>query len=271
MSFPFVSQQRVFVLPAAAFVMVVVVCGVLLMIGLSVLGYHVQQHQHQAVREARFDFGLHQIKTSFEAGLRLGLSPSDVPLTQQRIDKMQSEQPDILSIDIFDAQGRVLFSTDVAGLGASMAGAWWQGCLHPSRPELKGQDADSQWQCRSLIDGFDMPTAGVVLRHRLNPPMLSERWQSAHTWLMWGVAVGALILAGTIGWSVAKPLHALLSEWCIPLLANSQGMLTSDKTKASMSSLPKTWAVGIAAWHVLHTELAQAEMEAERIDQMEVG
>jgi hypothetical protein len=265
-------QLRLLSVPAWSFV--TTLCAAALLLVMLVWGFaqELRQHQNDVVREARFDFSLSRIKVGFEAGLRLGLSAVDVPLTQQRIDQMRIEQPDILSIDIFDAQGRILFSTDQAGLGASIEGTWWQTCLRPHQERGKGRDADSQWQCRSLIDSFDQPVAAVLLRHRLDSQGSSaDRWfTQIGLWAISTVGMFLLVLGG-LGWYLARPLHTTLLSWYAALMPAGMDMLPSPHINSKdTTALPVVWTDGIESWEKLNTAINQAEAEADQIDQMEV-
>jgi len=106
--------------PARAFAQVLalllpVVAGIVLVVWQQAVSAQVE-----SLRDSRFRFSLHQVKAALESGLRLGFAPADLPAAQGLIDQVLARQQDILSVDVFDAQGRVLFSTDQSGVGDSV-------------------------------------------------------------------------------------------------------------------------------------------------------
>ena len=69
-------------------------------------------------QEARVVFRLEALRGSTEANLALGLPVTELPATQELIERAQRADPDLLAIDVFAADdGVTLYSTDLGVIG----------------------------------------------------------------------------------------------------------------------------------------------------------
>ncbi|HEY0834705.1 MAG TPA: hypothetical protein VGE72_12425, partial [Azospirillum sp.] len=77
-----------------------------------------------AVRDARFQFLVQTIRSRVEANIHLGLMLSGLGATQDLLERSRVQDADILSIDVFDDQGNMLFSSDRGGIGDRVPADW---------------------------------------------------------------------------------------------------------------------------------------------------
>ena len=161
----------------------------------------------EALRSERFRFSLMDIKATLEAGLRLGNSTADLTGTDALVAHVRDRQPDILSIDVYNAEGDVLFSTDPSGRGLKLPPAWRPPCLNPDTTGWSGLDADGGVQCVGLVNAFGQPAGGVLLRHRYAVRTTADlRLPTDWPWL----AAMVIALMSVVAWAavrVVRPLH----------------------------------------------------------------
>ncbi len=243
----------------------VLLCATLL-VGLSTLMVwqaHFQQQQ-EGLRDGRFRFSLTQVKASLESGLRLGFATADLPGAQQLIDQMRARQTDIVSIDVFDERGEILFSTDPAGLGSSVPLEWRQPCINPLGDLWQGQTQDSDMQCVALINSFEQASGGVLLRYR-RLARLAPAVSLPQDWPYLLLGVGALV-GLALGWgrrpigqaeAQAKALHdAVVNGGPVP---HHTDLLWGPA---------QTGLATLAQWEQV---LSQTDAEADRLDAQEAS
>ncbi len=212
------------------------------------------------LRESRFQFSLNSVKSTLESGLQLGLALPDLPNAQAPIEDVRVQEPGILSIDVFDTQGRILFTTDRNGIGAHLPAAWRAPCLAPGAG-WRARDDDGYLRCIALQNGYEQVAGGVLLRYTLASRAgtfgaLSERWPAA----LLLTAVLAALGAGA-GWLSLRPLERRLNG------------LAGDI--AAQRPVADGWLAGplpaaLAALQRREEQLRTAEREADRIDDLDL-
>jgi hypothetical protein len=224
------------------------------------------REQLDAHREERFRFSLAHVKTSLEASLLLGMTAHDLPGAQALINQVRNRQPDILSIDVFDPQGQVVFSTDPGAVGLQVPGTWSEPCLKQGGNPWTTHADDADLQCVGLTNAFDQPAGGVLLRHRLpsrNNPGLALL-DVGPLWL--GVLLVVLTGGWVLGASVIRPLERraqhLREQLALATDASHVAPLEADPQFG-----PATQALQSLA--AQHARLSDTDAEAERLDRME--
>lgn len=74
--------------------------------------------------QSRFVFIGREIRTAIEDSLGVGLTLAQLRSTQDVIERMKLQDADIRSVEVFDQDGLILFSTDRAGIGELVPTAW---------------------------------------------------------------------------------------------------------------------------------------------------
>lgn len=250
-----------------------------------------------AMRESRFQFSLNSVRAALEGGLHLGLLLPGLPGGQTLIDRHRAEDRDILSIDVFDDAGRILFSTDSGGVAAMVPEAWRAPCLAARQVPWQGEDDIGALQCLSLINGFEKTVGGVVMRYRTATrtdllSVLLQRWHAgAALWL------ALLAVAGGAGWlayrRVERKLDVARAALAADVVTNKRTALQNtsiQSTSLQSTSLQATALGGAvagtaalaaasnapgedvrAALLARERELDDADREADRLDDLDLG
>jgi len=245
-----------------------------------------------AMRESRFQFSLNSVRAALEGGLHLGLLLQGLPGGQTLIDRHRAEDRDILSIDVFDDAGRILFSTDSGGVAALVPEAWRAPCLAARQAPWQGEDDIGALQCLSLVNGFEKTVGGVVMRYRTATrtdllSVLLQRWHAgAALWL------ALLAVAGGAGWLAYRRVERKLDAARAALAAEGvPGKSTTIQGAARESAVVQGAVLGglaagtvalaavsnapgddvRAALAARERELDAADREADRLDDLDLG
>jgi hypothetical protein len=233
--------------------------GLVLTLTASLLSWTSALEERGALlRESRFEFSLSNVKSAIELGLRLGLLLPDLPGTQELIERNRMLERGILSIDIFDLSGRIVFTTDNAGVSANIPPAWLAPCLS-SRENWHSQDEESNVLCAPVINGYDRVDGGVILRYRL--PDRASTFGALGNY--WAPALAALLMLTGLG-SLAGWLALRRTERRL----NRQTAALQGVGAASNDTLVGPLATGIAALTSLENELTAIDREADRLDNL---
>jgi hypothetical protein len=217
----------------------------------------------EELRESRFRFSLITVRNGLETGLRLGFNPPELPGAQQLIDNALEREKDILSIDVFDNTGRILFTTDQGGLGATVATSWRSGCFSASAGEVWRQDDDNNaLQCIAAVNSLEIPVAGVMLRYQLREragvgSTLTEHWAA-----LLGLLGGCLLLGGLAGWWALRPLERQLQT-------DAQTLSGGDVSAALDNTLSGQLRSAMVSAAQINEEIQDIELATTRLDQID--
>ena len=242
----------------------VLLCATLLVCLSTLLVWQTHFRQQQDhLRDGRFRFSLTQVTASLEAGLRLGFLVADLPGAQPLIDQVRARQTDIVSIDVFDQHGEILFSTDPAGLGSSVPTHWRTPCTQSSAGGWQGQTRDSDVQCQALVNSFGQASGGVLLRYRQlarTAPAVSlpEGWP----FMLLGVGV---LLAVAL-WQGCRPIRAAESRAQVLHAAVVDGGPLPPGPPDALWGPTRSGLAMLSAWE---QALRDTDTEAERLDNPE--
>lgn len=95
------------------------------------------------------------IENSVQASLGLGLQFAEIATIPDLLQREISTESLLRRIDIFDHNGRILYSTDAAQVGRSVPAAWTAAAAHAKK---------AQW----AVEERDMNVAGLSLRNNFN-------------------------------------------------------------------------------------------------------
>lgn len=213
------------------------------------------------LQDGRFRFSLSSARAGLESGLRLGFNTADLPGAQALIEQVRGREPGILSIDVFDSSGRILFTTDQGGVGAQMPADWRDACLATESGDVwRGRDDDGRLQCTGLANAYDQVSGGVLLRYRLP----SRQGMTAALQDHWPALAAALallgLLAGGAGWLAVRPVEQRLLAATAALTGGRPAV--DDDFIGPLAS-------GLQAAARLEDDLKSIEAEADRLDQLE--
>ena len=224
------------------------------------------REQVEALRSERFRFSLMEVRAGLEAGLRLGNTTVDLTGTEDIIAQVRNRQPDILSIDVFDAQTDVLFSTDQGAKGRKLPPAWAVPCQRPDAASWRGRDLDGGVQCVSLVNAFGEPAGGILLRHRLSERTvaglsLPANWPALAAW------VAALMFAAT--WAAVWMVDPLQKRARALREALHSGQTTLPSSVAETCETFGPAAAAVGAMQAHEVWLQETDAEADRLDRQE--
>ncbi|MEO7032084.1 MAG: hypothetical protein ABI351_12705 [Herbaspirillum sp.] len=218
------------------------------------------ENRGAVLRESRFQFSLSTIRNNLESGLQLGLELPDLPQAQSQIEQTRIHERDIISIDIFDALGHILFTTDDSGVGANLPHAWRAPCLAAIN-SWQTHDEDGSVQCVALRNSYEQVVGGVLLRYsqsnRTNTlTVLGQRWPFELALLL-----SLSILGIGAGWLLLRPLELHVTQ-----LTDAIATGHSIPTETLINSL----SAALQALTERERELDSIEREADRLDNLDV-
>jgi hypothetical protein len=209
-----------------------------------------------------------EVRSGLEAGLRLGNTTADLIGTETIIEQVRNRQPDILSIDVFDAQAEVLFSTDQSAKGRRLPPDWAAPCLQPDAESWRGRDLDGGVQCVSLVNAFGEPGGGILLRHRRSASSVAGLALPAD-WLGLATLMAAMMLAA-----------GSAAVWMLrPLQRRAHSLKEAVETQANggmpaVSSECEVFGPASAALQAIQAHdawLREVDTEADRLDRQEAA
>lgn len=140
----------------------------IVLIGLGLmtfLNYSKFERSFSLLLGSRFDAVLRDMKNTIETSLALGLPLNALRNTQPLIEREMRQDPLILSIEVFEANGNVVFATDRDFIGDLIADEWIKA--------WRSHDAAGAWRLReedalvigvSLTNSLDLEVGGIALR-----------------------------------------------------------------------------------------------------------
>ena len=172
------------------------------------------------LRADRYSFSLGSLRATAESGLKLGLDTNELPAIQTLMSEIRTRHQDIISIDVFDARGRITLSSDNTGLGTSEPAEWREPCLAARGEILASSHADGEVQCAALLNAYEQVVGGIALQYKaLAAPVVSGLIASAqsegtsthalrHQMLLTLLIIplGVLVCGAALGSWRAKPL-----------------------------------------------------------------
>lgn len=212
------------------------------------------------LRNSRFQFALNNVKGALESGLRLGLALPDLPGAQASIQQNRLHEPVILSIDVFDVQGRIVFTTDTGGVGSNIPGDWRTACLDAGRNSWHGQDEEGRLLCGAVFNGYEQVVGGVVLRYLL-PDRAGTFGLLGKNGLLVLFFVLALCAAGSLGgWFALRNIEASLRR---------QAAAVAGLQPPEEDSPAGQWTARLMALERMEGEIAAVDAEVDRLDNLD--
>lgn len=149
------------------------------------------------VVEARFRHVVDDVARTATLGLDLQLPLAELTGLQGALDRARAEHDDLRYVEIFDAEGRILFSTDPTTVGDILPDAWIYQNLGT------GQDLWRRRDERDLVLGlpvrtrFDQVVGGVTLAYTEDPIERGVAGMRGHLLKIAAVVVPGFTLALT--------------------------------------------------------------------------
>ncbi|MEO5375889.1 MAG: hypothetical protein H7840_16785 [Alphaproteobacteria bacterium] len=186
-----------------ATVVAIFVCAIALT---ALLNVHKFSALFTEVVEDRLAFAVEDIRVSVEAGLNLGVPLGALTRTQDILEENLRQDKAILSIEVFDQGGQVLFGTDRGFIGDLVAERWLNIWRRTPTGTWTLSDPESLVVGTALVTSVGEAAGGIVLRY--SRAALAEPIATAQVSL---VRLGALLTAATAGlvfvgvWLLLRP------------------------------------------------------------------
>lgn len=208
------------------FLVTLIVLLAVSMVGSAIAWRNASQDRIEVLRADRYRFSVGTLRSAAESGLKLGLDTASLPGVEVLINEVRARQPDIVSIDIFDAGGRITQSSDKASVGTTESLDWREECLAARGDIRLLREDENLIQCAALLNAYEQAVGGVALRYRsVREPILaellkasaggaSERGPFSHLALLvlFGLPLGLLLLGIVLGRWAGQPLARELRQ-----------------------------------------------------------
>lgn len=241
---------------------------VLIGLGLTTfLNYFKFERSFSMLINSRFDAVLRDMKNTVETSLALGLPLNALRNTQALIEREARQDPLILSIEVFEADGSVVFATDRDFISDLMANEWieaWR--THDKTGAWRLREDDALVIGVSLVNNLDLEVGGIALRFS------RDFYDSSLRAMLLELGVVVLILlAGAIILSLLGAF-LLLHTFRNPFTAITGSLNTLARDSdlppptggASAPADKRTLAATVAAiWEIEHTARATRRLDEE--------
>lgn len=233
----------------------------LLIAAVGLIAFHQLQETTSRLRTERLAYALYELRRVVESSLAYGL-PLEVtdnlaPLMTAALDRDLS----VLSIDLYDRNGRLVLSTDRFGIGESVPPEWLA---------TQAADADGLWQLTergagvigiSIINTFGQTVGGLALRHRLAQDTMDNRGESGRL----AIAVAALVpLLLVLAWlAFHRALKPAESQGGTLVKAVAGGLAPPEAAETALAHQTAGFIDRMAA---AETAMAEASDAIRRID-----
>lgn len=174
----------------------VLACLCTLLLCLWMLGQDAARLHQQDMAVQRDGYLLRHLRTTAESYLATGLQLDQMQALQDMLEREQAVFSGILAIDVFNAGGVLLYSTDVGSRGTSVPEPWrailaqeqpWQGAAPGQRQIGQRFDNDLGQAAGAIV---------ITLNAVAEPPTLAQ-WQERGQQLLRWLAMALVALAGT--------------------------------------------------------------------------
>ena len=168
-------------------------------------------HDQRVVQ--RDSYLLHSLRTAAENYLAIGLSLEQMTALQSLIERERASFTQVQAIDVFAANGRLLYSTDLSGLGSQVPEPW-RSSLAGSAPWRRDEAGQRQLGTRFDND-LGQAAGGIVLTVSTSASTSAvtlAQWQArGHTALQLLTLLALVSLSAW--WGVTLGLRRLLAPY----------------------------------------------------------
>lgn len=139
-------------------VLVVAAAVLAIVIVVAAGAYLAGQRVTAEIERARVSHLLGNLRSTTEANLSIGLALDQISSLQARIEREKAGDPSILAIDIFNAGGRSIYSTDRGAVGEAVPDSWRK---PPEIDEIWSQSNRGETVFGSRFDNDLGPAGGI--------------------------------------------------------------------------------------------------------------
>lgn len=248
--------------PRNAVLAIVLACTLSAFASTQALSWWGARAAHQDRVLQRDSYLLHSLRTAAENYLAIGLNLEQMAALQGLIERERSSFAQVQAIDVFAANGRLLYSTDLSALGSQVP-VHWRDSLTRSAPWRRDEVG-----LRELGTRFDndlgQAAGGIVLTvATTTAPLTVQQWQEHGQAALRVLAL--LVLAGLSAWAgVALGLRRLLSPY--EHVAHVLKGLPPDSTQNTATPLAQAAQHTHAAWGAAQQHAQQRLRQLQELD-----
>lgn len=230
----------------------------------ATLNYYKYDSTLSDLLRSRFTFLLRDMRNTLETGMDLGLPLRELDNVPELIGRNAARNPEVLSIEIFDPSGTVLFSTDSSFVGDLVATSWLDRWQKSTDPIWSTRERDADTLGITLQNNLGQTAGAIALRYdrRLEDSLLDRMaLQLAGI----GVIVVALatFLVGLASYLLLRPMRRQL----LLMQAGTEQLLGSEAAHAALPDTPDpTYAKFTGTASDAARALEEAAAEIHRLD-----
>lgn len=219
-----------------------------------------------AERDARYGFVIASVQSRIEASIGLGLLLPGIRNTQDILEREKTYNAEVLSIDVFDDAGNLLFTTDRAGIGDKVPNEWLEECTERKDTVWHGHEVGAVVLCVPLVSPYDKVVGGVAMRY----PTLDTLDALVE---LWGY-VGYRLIAGlaVLGLLAALGLYLLIRRLEAPGRRLQQHLSAAGAGDAAVlhdTPLERSFVAARARMDQTLERIDAASREAQRLEELE--
>ena len=213
---------------------------------------------------SRFTFLLRDMRHTLETGMDLGLPLRELDNVPELIGGNAARNPEVLSIEIFDPSGTVLFSTDSSFVGDLVATSWLDRWQKSTEPLWSTREHDADTLGITLQNNLGQTVGAIALRYdrRLEDGLLYRMGlQLAGVGVV--VVAVATFLVGLGSYLLLRPMRKQL----LLMRVGTERLLAADSAAGTLPGAPDlTYAKFAGTATDAARALEEAAAEIHRLD-----
>ena len=127
--------------------------------------YYKFESVYSSLVQSRYSFVVFTIKKRVEDSLNLGLALRQIRQVQDILEREKMRDPQVLSVEVYDSRGEVLFDTDRGAIGSTVSDALVDALRGNAAQSFGATDEDALIVGQPLINNLGKVEGGVVLRY----------------------------------------------------------------------------------------------------------
>jgi hypothetical protein len=173
------------------------------LIGTASFAFYKFESVYSSLVQSRYSFVVFTIKKKVEDNLNFGFALRQIRQIQDVIEREKVRDRQVLGIEVFDANGEVLFDTDRGAIGTLVPDEWRASAGAANNQSFGHTDEDTLIVGLPLVNGLGKVEGGVVLRYPR--AYLEHEVGGLHA----GLAKDAVMAAGIFGTLAVVGLYVL--------------------------------------------------------------
>lgn len=249
----------------AVLIALILITGLLIT---GVLSLHKYERTYAELQKSRFEFVLDDTRKQIETQLDLGITLSDLQVTEKLETYIQADAQ-VLSIEVFDHTGSVLFSTDPSFVGDLVSEDWMQAWrIHQESGSWSLLEEEAGVVGVALHNNLSQTVGALVLSYSRR--VLDQTYfENAQRLLFFSAIVAAVVVFVSLLGSMIlmRNISKDLKSMSVAMDQVSKGEIEMDpKFKITTLGFATFLSTVIGAFHVVDEVVEQARILDEEED-----